>query len=206
MRLGVPGNVQIVTAHADHDFVLHNNRRDRTVIELVEVADLFVPALASVLDVQRHQVAVRSFVIQPVAINRRASIADVNPAFRLPDVVPDLASRTSVERPHVVRRGQIDDAIHLQRRPFDRAGVAAAARVHSIDPPQTQRADVAVVDLRQRTEPAAGVIAVIAWPRIRAGIQELRGIEPCLSRRCQDGGAHKTASSEHRAFHFSVSR
>ena len=71
VRVEVAGNVEVVAADAGDHVVLDDDRRDRAVVELIEIADRLVPALRAVLDVERHEIAVGRLEVQPVAGDRR---------------------------------------------------------------------------------------------------------------------------------------
>ena len=61
-----------------------------------------VPALFAVLQVQRDEIAVGRFEVQPVSIDADAAIADVDAAFRLPGEVPDFAPGARIHGPDVI--------------------------------------------------------------------------------------------------------
>ena len=75
----------------------------------VEIGDLDVPAFLAGFRVERDEVVVRRLEEQVVVPDRRAAIADVRRAARLPEVVPDFAAVERVERPHVVRGGDVQN-------------------------------------------------------------------------------------------------
>ena len=72
-----------------------------------------------VLRVERDQVVVGRDEVEVVAPHADAAVADVRAAPGLPAVVPDLAAVAGVERPGVVRRGDVEDAAHLEDRTLD---------------------------------------------------------------------------------------
>ena len=80
----IAGNIEIVPADADDHVILDNDGRDASVIHLIQIADLLVPSLLAVLQVQRDEIAIGCFEVQPVLIYADAAIAEVNAAFRLP--------------------------------------------------------------------------------------------------------------------------
>ncbi len=119
-RVEIAGDVEVVAADADDDVILDDHRRDRPVIELIQIGDRLVPALGAVLDVQADEIVVGRFEIQPVAQDGDAAIGEMIAARRLPEVVPDLAARPRIDRPRVIRRGEVEHAVDLQRRRLDR--------------------------------------------------------------------------------------
>ena len=139
VRLDVAGDVEIVAADAGDDVVLHDHRRDRAVVELLEVADLLVPALGSVLDVERDEHAVRRLVEERVTEHGHPAVADVDASLGRPCVVPDLAAGSRVDRPHVIGHGEIHHAVDDDRRAFDRRGTLSV-EVDAVDPGQAERA------------------------------------------------------------------
>ncbi len=133
-----------------------------------------LPALFAGARVEADQVAVRRFEEQPVAVHADAAIADGAAGVRRILVVPQLAAGARVGRPDVVGRGEVEDAVHHQRRRFDgdRGSAAAAssrsaaARGEARGPGERQRVDVRGIDLGERAEAPAGVIAVVSGPGI----------------------------------------
>ncbi len=186
--LDVAGDVEIVAADADDHVILDDRRRGRRVVEAIDVADLLPPAFAAVLHVERDQEAVRRFEVQPVLVDRHAPVAQVIAARRLPLVVPELTARPRVHRPDVIGNGEIQHAVDQQRRALDRhAGIGGAKH-----PGEAELMRVGRRDLRQRAEPAAGVVAVERRPAIGAGLQQLGRIEARLRRQPHRGGRELT--------------
>ena len=176
--LDVAGDVEIVAADADDHVILDHRRRGRRVVETIDVADLLLPALGAVLHVERDQVAIRRLEVQPVLVDRHAPVAQMIAARRLPLVVPELTARPRVHRPDVIGNGEIQHAVDQQRRALDRdAGIGGAKH-----PGETELMRVGRRDLRQRAEPAAGVVAVERRPAVSAGLQQLGRIEARLRR------------------------
>ena len=131
-RLEVAGHVERVAAHAeDHVVADHDRRRGREVLAL-HAGDFLVPALLARRRVERDEVVVGREEIQPVAVHADAAVADVDAAPGPPEVVPQLAAGARVDRPDVVGRGEVQDAVHQQRRRLDgqaaERGHAAARR------------------------------------------------------------------------------
>src|SRR5262245_25742569 len=82
--------VEIVPAHAGNDMVLHHERRDRTIVELVEVADSLPPALLAGVHIEGDEMTIGGLEVQPVTVNAHAPVADMNASLRLPGKMPDL--------------------------------------------------------------------------------------------------------------------
>ena len=85
----------------------------------VEAGDLDVPALLARARVERHEVVVGRLEEQVVVPHAGAAVADVRAAARLPEVAPQLVAVVRVERPDVVGRRHVEDAVHLQDRALD---------------------------------------------------------------------------------------
>ena len=69
--------------------------------------------------VEGDEVVVGGDEVQVVAVHPDAAVADVDAALGAPEVVPDLAAGARVDRPHVIGRGEVEDAVHEQRRRLD---------------------------------------------------------------------------------------
>ena len=141
MRLDITWNVEVVAAHADDQAILDHHWRGGRVIEVVHVADRFSPALVSILEIQRNQIAVRRFEVQPALVHGGAAISEMVAAGGLPAIVPDLPPRSRVDRPDVVGNGEVQDAVDLQRRALDRPKRRTGGR-DAEHPGQTQLVNV----------------------------------------------------------------
>src|SRR6185312_11222806 len=86
-------------------------------------------------------------------------------AARSPHVVPELAARARIDGPGIVFRVHVNRAVFHERRAADIAARSAAG-VELPRPPKAERFHILVVDLRRRTEPPPGKIAVVSRPRI----------------------------------------
>ena len=190
MRLRVAGNVEVVAADADDHVILDDDGGGGRVVEVVHVADLLPPSLLSVLEVQRDEVAVGRLEVQPVLVHRHAAVPEMISARGRPLVVPQLASRTRIDRPHVIGNGEVQDAVDLQRRALDRAK-SRTARRDPVHPGEAQLVDVGVGDRRERAEAAPRIVAVERRPAVGAGFEQLRRVEPALAED-RDGGAEDT--------------
>src|SRR6185436_10720979 len=82
----------------------------------------------------------------------------------LPLEVPDLAAGPRVDRPHVIGNRYVGNAVDDERRTLDRTG---AGRRQPVAPGKTEVLDVVGVDLGERAEPPAGVVAVVGRPSVR---------------------------------------
>ena len=117
-RHQVAGRIEIV-AGADDDVVADRHRRRGHEVLLAERRRFLVPALLAGPRVERHEVVVGRDEVEIVAPHRDAAVADVRAALRLPEVVPDLAAVVRVERPDVVGRRHVEDAVHRQHGALD---------------------------------------------------------------------------------------
>ena len=66
--------------------------------------------------IERNQIIVGGFEEEPVAVNADASISDVDAALGLPPVMPKLAAGAGVHGPGVIGNGEIQHAVHFERR------------------------------------------------------------------------------------------
>ena len=79
-----------------------------------EAGDDFVPALLAGLGVERDQIIVRRLHVQPVAVHPQAAVADVRAAPGFPEVMPQLGAVARVDRPGIIRRRNIQNAVDLK--------------------------------------------------------------------------------------------
>ena len=86
--------------------------------------------------------------------------------------VPNLPPCTRVDREEIIGQREIQNPIHLQRCRGKRRRAVRLKR-----PRQSERTNVGLIDLRKGAVAAAGIIAVIVRPRIRARVYELWWIE-----------------------------
>src|SRR5262249_22296508 len=161
-----------VPADAGDDMVLDGERSHRAKVHLVEIADRLVPALFAVLQIKGDNITVGGLEVEPVAIDRHAAAAAVDAAFRLPRKVAYLAACARVDGPGVVRQAEVKNAINLNGRGLDCAS-ESAARVHAVDPGETERTDIRIVDLVERAETATRIVAVVHWPGVRGKLHQL---------------------------------
>ena len=222
-RHQVAGRIEIVPG-ADDDVVADRHRRRRHEVLLAERRRFLVPPLLAGARVERHEVVVGRDEVEIVAPHRDAAVADVRAALGLPEVVPDLPAVVRVERPDVVRRGDVQDAVDREHRALDlrraadgdaaialAAGVglrpvrvgAAAARAagHPGGEGQRQVLHVRLIHLRERAVAPAGVVAGVARPRIGERLEKRRGIEPAaaLARGAGTPGAREIATGSAKA-------
>src|SRR5690242_2198994 len=114
--------------------------------------------------------------------------------------MPDFASRTCVNRPHMIGYREIHHAVDDQRRSFDRALIDVGAK----DPRKAQRVDVCRIDLLERAVTAPRIIAVITCPSIRRRLPDFRRIETALRKQRRNTKSKEKKGSEN--FHLSDSR
>jgi hypothetical protein len=77
----------------------HQRSGGRKIFE-VQIGNLDGPAEFAGVLVQRNQVIVGC--LEPVTVDARTAVADVNAALAIPLVVPDLAARSSINCPSVL--------------------------------------------------------------------------------------------------------
>ncbi len=212
-RLQEAGRVDIVAGAHQHMIADHHRGGSREVA-LRQVGDLLMPALLAGPGVERDQVIVRRFHVEVVVPHAHTAVADVGAPFGLPEIMPELAAVYGIHRPGVVRHGDVQDAVDFQRggldgaaagrdiaRTFaagdDAAAPAAAAEAAASGvahaggqagrPGQGQVLDVGFVDLRQRTEAPAGVIAVVGGPGIAQRLEQNVGSDTGLRQKRRGG-------------------
>ncbi len=113
-------------------------------------------------------------------------------AARLPEVVPDFAAIERVEGPHVVGRGDVQNAVHLQDGAFDgaagefpradaaddrRRNAAPRSRQHTRHPRKREVLHARRVDVLQVAVPPAGVVAGECRPGFAQRLHDRRRIE-----------------------------
>ncbi len=114
-RLQVAGLIEIV-AGADEDVVADDDGRHGGEVLLIEVGDFLMPALLAGARVEADQIVVRRFHVQPVAPHAQAAVADVRAALGFPEVVPQFVAVASIDRPGVVRGGEVENAVDFEDR------------------------------------------------------------------------------------------
>ena len=98
-------------------------------------------------------------------IHRHTPLADGSALIERVGIAPDLVAGSRVHGPHVINRGEIDDAIHQQWRGFD------AGRLICLKCPcEAELMNVLRSNLRQRAMPSSGVVAVVTRPAICRGV------------------------------------
>src|SRR5258708_553497 len=127
--------------------ILNYQRCNRTEIHLVEIADGYVPSFLAVFHIQRHEITIRRLEVEPVAIRRGATASNVNATLRLPGKVPHFAARARVDSPGVVREREVQNTVQQERCCFDSSAETTSADVGAIDPCQTERTYVGIVEL-----------------------------------------------------------
>src|SRR5580704_16696755 len=79
-----------------------------------------MPTLFACLSVQGDEVIIGRLHVEVVMPHPETTIADMGPAPGLPVVMPELMSVAGIDRPAIIRHGDIQNSIYLQRRPLDR--------------------------------------------------------------------------------------
>ena len=128
----------------------------------------------------------------------------------VPVVLPDRFARSGIDREHVVGNGEVQDAVHHQRRRLDRRLAHAALGADprdAVHPSDRERIDVRGVDLRQTAIAPPGIIAVIGRPdvgRLREQRERLR-IEALAGQPRRQRGKRRD-DDDSCQLHFSVTR
>src|SRR5688572_3701514 len=156
---------------------------------LIEVGDFLVPTLLARTRIERDQVIVWRDEEEVVAPHGGAAIADVRATSRPPEEAPQQVTVLCIERPDVVWRSDIQDAVDGERGALDRRrpnklAVADTAfndrgrrrperwcdyrgarpRGHGRRPGQAEVLHVRLVDLLERAVASSGVVARIGRP------------------------------------------
>lgn len=103
-----------IVGRTDQQVVADHNGSDGGEILLVEIRNDFVPTLLAGFSVERHQVIVRGFEVEPILVHTHATIADVRSPLGLPEVVPEDGAIAGVDGPRVVGYRDVEDPVHLQ--------------------------------------------------------------------------------------------
>src|SRR5579871_1964095 len=192
--------------------VAHHDWRHRRVIALVKIGNGLVPALFSGFRIERHQIIVWRLEEEPVVIHAHPSVVDVRGSLCSPPVMPNYASRAGIHGPRVIRRGHVEDAVHLQYDADYASAIKSTDGNSLICFPTVNRGDVAssatprvaewimsaprerkifhisFVDLRECAEPAARIISRINGPRVSRWFQKRCRVESL--RRESHGSQH----------------
>src|SRR6266536_6154324 len=98
-----------------------------------------MPAFLAVSEIQRNKITIGCFEIEPFAIDAHTAVSDVNAAFRLTRVMPDLTAGASVNGPHMIRQSQVHHALDHDGCGFDGPSEhATATRVRAKYPVQAE--------------------------------------------------------------------
>ena len=122
--------------------------------------------------------------VEPVAVHADAALADEVAALIFEIVLPDMLAGARVDREDVVGDGEVQNAVHQQRRGLDGRTADAALRTDAGDavhPLDLQQIDVGLVDLVEIAEAPARVIAVIRRPDVGGRLKSVSvfGSRPC---------------------------
>ncbi len=202
-RFQIAGHIERIAAHPHDDVIANDDGRGRGEILLFHVGNFNVPAFGAVLGVERNEVIVGGFEVEPASIHAEAAASDVDAAVRFPLVMPDLAAGARVDGPGVVGEREIEDAVDFERRRFDGRRKRSGAGIEAIFPGQGHRGDVRRIDVRERTEAAAGVIAVVSGPRIGGRLEQQCWIQTLCR---QPGANERERERSELKSHFKVSR
>src|SRR5947209_19784559 len=99
--------------------ISNDQRRWCREVLLLHIGDHLVPAFLARRRIKRDEIIVGRFKEQPVAVHSHAAIADVNATLRLPKVMPELSAGTRIHRKGIIRRREVEDAIHHEWNRLD---------------------------------------------------------------------------------------
>ena len=179
------GRVSAGDAH--DDLVAHDKRRLLGILVLLHLAYLDVPADASGLRIERHEVGVQGSHVHCPADDRHTPIrrpaAKAQLLRKPPLVMPQLGAGPRVDGEHVIPGGgQIDHAVDKQRRRLQ------AIRDAGLEAPHRHQAlDVVPVDLRERAEAVARVVAAPHEPVVRVPLGVEQAFRPQVLHDCPPG-------------------
>src|SRR5687768_3387011 len=111
--------------------VLDDDRSGRDVVVALDAADFLVPALLSGPGVKRYQVPIRCAEVQPVLVHGHTPVAGVLTAAAAPEVVPYFVAGPGVHGPRMIRRAEVEDAVHEQRRRHQKASERLACKLEN---------------------------------------------------------------------------
>ena len=207
-----PRRAVLAAGHADHHFVLHDERRDRRRIPLFIVLERDVPDDLAGSGVERDQVGVERRHEQPAAQHREAAVhraaAGAQIGRERPAIAPERLAGFRIERPgDVVRAGGIEHAVVDEGGRLQRAEGSGLERPLMGKPLHVLRRD-----LGERTVSLRGVVAAEHQPLrliLVAGHQPFRrhrlGLLLCagLRRERQHHTARRKPSPHRCSSHFS---
>jgi hypothetical protein len=85
--------------------------------------------------------------------------------------MPDHVTAAGIDGPDLIWDGEIENAVDEQRRRLDLSSLIGLE-----DPGWSEPVNVLRVDLSEGAVAAPGVVAVVARPSVRAGMEEVRGL------------------------------
>ena len=92
-------------------------------------------------------------------------------AFGSTVVMPDFAAVAGVHGPNVVGGGEVENAVDFERSRLE-------LLVRRKNPGERERMDVCGIDLVERAETPAGIVAVVGGPGVRGGLEQSGRVEP----------------------------
>ena len=161
-RLELPGNVVEIAGNADQHVIAHDQRRIGRPIAFLGIGDDHIPFDLAGLGVESNQVTIRCCQVHGVLIYGGSAMPDVKRLIGGVLIVPQLLGRARIDGPQMVGRGQIQDAVHQDRRCLDRARATAGL----IAPHLLELAHVLRSDLRERRSSPTAVVAMKRKPRV----------------------------------------
>ncbi len=157
----------LAAGDADHDEILHRQRRNCETVSGSIVRGNFVPHDVAGLRVERDDVRIERSEKNFVAQNRQSAIhmpaARTNIRRELPLIHPDWPPGARIERKGaVVLRGGIKNSVDHQRRSLQLSG-----RCGLVDPLRHQAIRIREIDLIESAEPFSGIVARVSHPVLR---------------------------------------
>ena len=175
------GNVHGVATDSDKDVAFDDEGRHGAEILHLFIRHVFAEAFFAVLCVQRNEPAIGRHEVEPVAVHAESAIADEVAALVLPAVVPDLFTAAGVDGEDVIGDGEVENSVDFEGRRFD-GGRAYAALLtdagDAVKPLEGELIEVARVDLSERAEAAARVVAIVGRPSVGGRFEQGLGVEP----------------------------
>ena len=97
--------------------------------------------------------------------------------------MPEFAAGARVDRPDVIGKREVQDAVDSSGVAWMEPPKVAAAEVDPVDPGQAQEPMFESLIFDERAEAPAGVVAVVSRPRIGGRLSELRRVKALRKQR-----------------------
>src|SRR4051794_20051668 len=110
--------------------IAHDQRSTGGEVLQLFIGHLLAPPLLAVLCPERDEPSVGRQEVKPIPVDAYTAISYQVPALVLPIVVPHFVSRMSINRKNMVRDGDVQNAVHHERRAFDLGRADSAKSPH----------------------------------------------------------------------------